>query len=191
MGYTRCLRPRYVLLAFLSLLLAAGCTRAPESYPPPTQRSLHLEPWEVDPPFVKIDAVDVQEYVVKDINPALGGGGWCWTFERPELKFILNCIERQKFAADFAVVAATLTQTGPVTISCWINGRLLGKMYCPTPGDRHFEKPVPASWLSTEEYTRVVIQADKLFIAESDGAKLGFTLHSAGFLESCGKPSAF
>jgi hypothetical protein len=138
-----------------------------------------------------MSAWDAPEFIVKDISAAPEGSGWRWTFERPELKFILNCTGHQTFTADFGVVGATLAQTGPVTISFRVNHRLLGEMYCATPGNRHFEKLVPASWLSTKEYTRVVIQADKLYVDESDGAKLGFTLYRAGFVESCGKPSAF
>ena len=157
----------------------------------PAQRSRNLAPGELDPPFADMSASDSNQYLVRDISTTVDGGAWRWTFERPELKFILNCTGGQRFAADFGVVGVTLAKTGPVTISVLVNDRPLGKLYCPTPGDRHFEQPVPASWLSTTQYTRVVIQADKLFIAESDGAKLGFTLYRAGFLESCGKPSAF
>jgi hypothetical protein len=180
-----------VLFAILTLLPVVSCKQASKSYPPPTQRSQSLAPGEVDPPFVEMCAHDANQYVVRDIDLTTDGRAWRWTFERPELRFILNCTEGQRFAVDFGVVGATLAQTGPIHISIQVNGRLLGKVYCPTPGDRHFEQAVPASWLSTTDYTRVVIQADKLFIAEADGAKLGFTLYRAGFIESCGKPSAF
>ena len=165
-----------------------GCVHSPDSYPPPPQYSANLAPGEGAPPFAEMGASDAADYIVKDISAAAEGNGWRWTFERPELKFILNCTERQKFTADFGIVGATLAQTGPVTISFRVNQRLLGEMHCTTAGNRHFEKLVPASWLSAKEYTRVVIQADKLFVSESDGAKLGFTLYRAGFVESCGKP---
>ena len=181
-------RSTKVFLAFVPLLLAVGCVHAPDSYPPPVQDSHNLAPWELDPPFAEMNACDAPEYIVKDISATPEGTGWRWTFQRPELRFILNCTGGQKFTADFGIVGATLAQTGPITISFRINNRLLGEMYCATPGDRHFEKLVPAFWLSTKEYTRVVIQADKLYVAERDGAKLGFTLYRAGFVGSCGKP---
>jgi hypothetical protein len=78
---------------------------------------------------------------------------------------------------------ATMAQTGPITVSFRINGQLLGEVHCPKPATMHFEKPVPASWLSTKKYTRVTILADKLFVSKIDGAELGFTLMKAGFEE--------
>ncbi len=164
-------------------LLQAGCVRAPDSYPPPVQRSQTFARWELERPFVEMSAYDVQDFIVRDISPVLEGGTWRWTFERPELRFILNSTEGLRFAADVGAAAATLAETGPLTISFLVNDRLLGQMRCDTPGERHFEKPVPAAWLNKATYTRVVIHADKLFIAKADGAKLGFVLHRAGFLE--------
>ena len=172
------------------VLLLAGCARAPTSFPLPPARELTLAPSELEPPVADMGAADLDEYIVKDIS-SNGGASWRWTMERPTLRFVLNCTSGQKFLADFGVVEATLKQTGPIAISFHVNGRLLGTVDCPTPGNRHFEKDVPSSWLSTAAYTTVVVQASKVFVAEEDGAKLGFTLSRAGFVESCGTQSAF
>ena len=183
------MRLSLTFLCVLVSVLAFGCGRAGPDYPPPAQRSLLLEPRQMDPPFADMSARDADEYIAGDISTY--PDAWRWTAARPELRFILNCTEGQKFVADFVVAADTLARTGPLTISFWVNGRLLGEAYCPTRGQRHFEKDVPAGWLSTSAYTRVVMQPDKIFVAEGDGARLGFLLGRAGFVETCGKLSAF
>jgi hypothetical protein len=147
------------------------------------QRSRTLEPWAVDRPFFQVDDADAAEFVVRDVDLANGGKGWCWTLGQPQLRFVLNSVERQKFVADFGVNDVTFAQTGPINVSFRINGQLLGEVHCPKPATMHFEKPVPASWLSTAKYTRVIIQADKNFVSKGDGAELGFMLMRAGFVE--------
>jgi hypothetical protein len=162
-------------------LVWLGCARIPDLHPP-EQRPAAPASWELDPPLAEMGAADAAEYIVRDVGAGEKGGAWRWTFERPELRFILNSTRGQRFQADFGVIAATLAQTGPITVSFEVNGRLLGRIRCATPGDRHFEQPVPAEWLSTREYTRVAIQVDPLFVAEN-GVKLGVPLHRAGFVE--------
>jgi hypothetical protein len=105
-------------------------------YPPPAQRSLRLQPWELDPPFVEMDAADADDYIVRDISDHRSR--WRWTYEHPELRFILNCTAGQTFTAEFVLAVDTLKETGPVTVSVLVNGHLLGKTYCATPGERHF-----------------------------------------------------
>ena len=137
----------------------------------------------MDRPLFQVGEVDASEFVVRDVDVKNGGKGWCWTLAKPELRFILNSVERQKFMADFGVNDDTFAQTGPIDVSFRINGPLLGEMHCPKPATMHFEKPVPAAWLSANTYTQVTMQADKIFVSKSDGARLGFTLMRAGFVE--------
>jgi hypothetical protein len=172
-----------LITTLVAALFAAACVRPRDGYPPPMQRSQILEPWALDRPFFQVGDADAPEYVVRDVDLANGGKGWCWTLAQPQLRFILNSVERQKFVADFGVNDVTLAQTGPINVSFRINGQLLGEVHCPKPATMHFEKPVPASWLSTNKYTRVIIQADKVFVSKIDGAELGFTLMRAGFVE--------
>jgi hypothetical protein len=177
------LRRTGFILTLVAALLAAACVRPRDSYPPPMQRSQNIEPWAVDRPFFQVGDVDASEYIVRDVDLTNCGKGWCWTLAQPQLRFILNSVERQKFVADFGVMEATFAQTGPLTVSFRINGQLLGEVYCPKPASMHFEKAVPASWLSTKRDTRVTMLTDKLFVSKLDGVALGFTLMRAGFVE--------
>lgn len=129
-----------------------------------------------------MDDPDIENYVIRDVSLGIEAGKWRWTYRRPELRFWLDSTVGQKLVVDFVVAQATLSQTGPVTVSFWVNDQLLGQQYCPKPGDYRFEKPVPASWLRTGAFTIVAAQADKLWVAPADGARLGFILVRAGFV---------
>jgi hypothetical protein len=50
-------------------------------------------------------------------------------------------------------------------------------------GQKRFEKPVPAAWLRTDADILVAAEIDKVWIAPADGARLGFILSRAGFIE--------
>jgi hypothetical protein len=175
------LRPIALPLAAL-LLLSCGAP-APESYPPPAQRRAPSES-ESRPvgPFVSMDDPDMENYVIRDVSLGIEAGRWRWTYRRPELRFWLDSTADQKLVVDFVVADATLAKTGPVTISFYVNDKLLGQQHCPKSGDYHFEKGVPASWLRTDAFTIVAAEADKLWVSPTDGARLGFILVRAGFV---------
>ncbi len=128
-------------------------------------------------------AADAGEFIVRDVSTVLGGESWRWGLARPELRFVLQAAEGLKLRVDFGLVETTLAQTGPVNVSFFVNGRLLGRMRCAAPGDRRFEAPVPADWLRMDSYTHVVIEPDKVYVSPQDGAKLSLTLYRAGFVQ--------
>jgi len=165
-------------------LILAGCSGAPEEFPPPLQRQMP-EPVEIKPhgPFVNMNDEDADEYIVRDIQPYVEGTGWRWTREFPELRFVLNRTKGLKFTMDFAFPEFNFNQTGPVTLSFFVNGQLLDKVRYTTPGDRRYEKPVPAAWLKPGPFTVVRIVVDPPWVSPRDGVRLGFVLHRAGFVE--------
>lgn len=121
-------------------------------------------------------------HIVRDVSDTVEGGSWRWTYERPELRFWLDSTANLKLAVDFQCSGLTLEKTGPVTISFYVNNRLLGSTRCAEAGGYHFEKAVPPSWVNTTAPVSVAAQADKFWIAPSDGKKLGFILIKAGFI---------
>jgi hypothetical protein len=171
------------LVIALSAFLA-GCSREPTIYPPPIQRLLPAAPEKKAlGAFVNMNDANVDEYIVGGLQNQTEGAGWRWAHEAPELRFLLDRTERLKFVMDLGLPEYNFGQTGPVTLSFFINGRLLDKVRYTTPGDRRYEKRVPAGWLKKGEFTIVRIQADPPWIAPTDKVKLGFVLHRAGFIE--------
>jgi hypothetical protein len=164
----------------MALLCLAACERLPESYPPPEQRQpvAGLIPGP-DAMMVSMDNSDADRLIVKDIY---GGSGisWRWTKQEPTVKVLVLTTENVKFSTDFAIWDEGFKTTGPVEISFLVNGKLLDKVRYTTPGNKHFEKPVPADWLSGSPEASVAMSLDKLYIAPRDGAKFGVILTRLG-----------
>ena len=57
----------------------------------------------------------------------LEGGDWRWTRAEPELRFVLDSIDNRKLLFDFNINETTFKDTGPVTISFFVNKHLLGR----------------------------------------------------------------
>ena len=167
----------------LCLLLLAGCARAPDSYPPPIQRKPLPDLKEsASGMLANMSDPNADAHFVRDISPALEGGRWRWTNQRPELKFFLESTKGLKLVWDFSVAEVTFKETGPVTVSFFVNGKPVGRLPCPKPGDYRFEQPVREDLLRANEDNTIAAQADKLWVSQSDGVKLGFTMTRAGFL---------
>jgi hypothetical protein len=132
--------------------------------------------------FVYMSDPTAESYFVKDISN-LEGGSWRWTHQRPELRFWLTSTKKQKFKMIFAIADATMEQTGPITLSIFVNKNLLDTLHFTHPGEQPFEKPVPSSWLRKDAFTTVAVEVDKPYIAAGDGARLGFILRRAGFVQ--------
>lgn len=131
--------------------------------------------------MVNMNDEDAAERFVKDISLKLESATWRWTQKRPTLKILLTKTRDLKFAADFTIWEGTMKQTGPVTISFFVDGRLLDKVRYDTPGYKHVEKPVDPAWLQTAVETMVSAEIDKLYVDPADRTVLGFILTRMGF----------
>ena len=169
----------YVLLPVCFLV---GCATIPDSYAPPVQRKplTGADPSPVGR-FVHLAETDADSYIVRDVTAAAEAGSWRWTRKRPELRFFLDSIEHEDFKADFSIADATFKDTGPVTISVFINGNLLDTVRYAEPGEKHFSKPVPEKFLHPKALNFAVLEIDKVWVSKTDGAQLGFILMRAGF----------
>src|SRR3954453_14491931 len=136
------------LSVLLCFCLLTGCVNIPDSYAPPMQRKplTGTEPSAVGH-FVTMSDPNADAYIVKDVSPASEAGSWRWTGKRPELRFFLESTENLNFKADFSIAETTLRETGPVTVSVLINGKLLDTLKYADAGEKHFDKPVPANLL--------------------------------------------
>ncbi len=127
-------------------------------------------------------AGESSDHVIADINDFVEGVGWRWTHQHPRMRFRLPQTTGWKFSADFGLPLDTFKDTGPVTVSFVVQGHLLAKVRYDTPGDKHFEKPVPEAWLRAGEDIIAGADIDPPWIAPVDKAPLGFVLHGAGFI---------
>ena len=166
----------------MACLIPTGCGRGAGVFPVPTQRSLDLGP---DPgglgAFIVMDDPVAADYIVRDISSEPGYRRWA--FLHPELRFRVKEAGPLKFAAEFALPEVTFRVTGPVTISCAINGHSLGSIRYDRAGDHRLEKVVPQGVIQVGKETHVTFEANPRWISPEDGAQLSFFLHSAGFTQ--------
>jgi hypothetical protein len=165
--------------------LLCGCGNLPEPYAPPAQRPFFEAPTEAVRILNMADA-DAERHFVQDIAAALQGNTWRWTGKRPTIRLHPNTNRKLTYSIDFAIAGSTLEQTGPVTLSFFVNDHLLDRVRYPKPGRQRFQKPVPAEWLQPDENVILAAEVDKVWTPPSAaGTPLGFILVSLG-LEQLG-----
>jgi hypothetical protein len=160
-----------------------ACQNLPEAYAPPQQRPLIPE----DRPYhisrvMSMNQADAPSRFVRDISAALAGT-WRWTGQRPAIDIFMRANQGILYVIDFAVPDATFKDTGPVTLSFYVNDHLLDTVRYATPGDKHFEKPVPPEWIPVGRESTVSAEIDKVWTAPTDGVKLGFVLVRMGLTQ--------
>lgn len=165
-------------------MILAGCTSIPDTYAPPVQRRPMTGP-EPSPVthFVSMKDAGAEAHFLSGVSPHLEVGSWRWTEPRAELVFRLSQVRNLRFVMEFAIPEITFAQRGPVSIAISVNGRLLARPRYERGGEFRFEQAVPAEWLRTDMHNHVTLEIDKAWVAPEDGARLGFILKSAGFLE--------
>lgn len=133
--------------------------------------------------MVEMYSPDASWHILKDVEPGAPGDFWRWTGRQPTLRILADATENMKLSADFALWQTAFLQTGPVELSFFVNGRLLDKIRYTSPGTKHFEKPIPPDWLTTDVESTVSVSIDKLYTAPDDGKKFGFILTRIGFVQ--------
>jgi hypothetical protein len=123
---------------------------------------------------------DAEQYFIKDIR-GLEGGTWRWTLTEPEMRLHLVSATNRCFRMDIGVHEVTLRQTGPLKLEIHVNGQLLDSPVYDTPGDRRYEKAVPARMLKERAENRILVRVLNPWQAPDPGVRLGFLLFGAGF----------
>ena len=172
----------------LAMVCAAGliecaCQNMPGPYAPPVQR----QPLEDFRPYrmsavVNMSDEDAKQHFVKDIT-WLDAGSWRWTGKRPTVQVRVRSVDKLRYTIDFAIVEATLRTTGPVTISFLVNDRVLDRVKYPHAGSQHFEKTIPAGWITAEQDVTVGAEVDKLWLSPGGGPELGIILVRMGLTQ--------
>jgi hypothetical protein len=172
----------FVILSMSSALV--GCVKIPSTYAPPMERK-PVTGYGANSfgNIVSMSDASAPAHIVKDISPTVESGSWRWAFKRPEMRFAVTRARNVRLSLDLGLAKEAMDATGPVTLSYFVNGRLLEAVRYDQPGNKHYEKPVPADWLRTDAMNTVAIEIDKLFKSPQDGVQLGFILSRAGFIE--------
>jgi hypothetical protein len=174
---------RFYLPIAACAALATSCQNMPEPYAPPVQR----QPFEDARPHRMVRVVTMSEgdapgHFVKDITPG-GPAPWKWTNQTPTVKVTPRVNTGLRYVIDFSLPEVTFKETGPVTLSFLVNDHVLDSVRYAAAGEYHFEKAVPAEWVTPMQETLVAASIDKVWVAPADGAKLGFILIRIGLTQ--------
>jgi len=164
-------------------MLASSCQNMPESYAPPVQR----QPFEDSRPhrmsrIVNVADADAASHFVRDIAPG-EPAPWKWTNQNPAVKVTPRTNQGLRYIIDFTLPEVTFKTTGPVTVTFSVNGHDLDRVKYTAFGEYHFEKAVPPEWVEPLKETTVEASIDKVWVAPTDGAKLGFILTRMGLTQ--------
>jgi hypothetical protein len=171
---------RRTLLCLLLCALATSCGAPSLWYAPPAQRPSDFGK---DPPtmgaYIDMENPEAAGYIVRDISSERGI--FRWAYKAPEIRLRVEDARNLKFAFEFAIPEVTFKDTGPVTVSAALGGRVVGSIQCPRAGDYRFEKPVPDGWIQAQTPIHVTFNAQPRWVAPLDGNELSFLLKNVGF----------
>jgi len=157
-----------------------GCGNLPEPYPPPAQRPF-FEPSPEAAHLLGMGDTGAGSHFVRDISADLQANTWRWTGKRPTIRMRSASNQNLVYSIDFAIAGSTFEQTGPVTISFFVNEHLLDRVRYAAPGPQRFQKPVPAEWLQPDENATLAAEIDKVWTPpQPGGPRLGFILIALG-----------
>jgi hypothetical protein len=125
---------------------------------------------------------DWATHMVQDLPPG-PLSPWKWTGPKPTIKVMVRTNQGLRYVIDFSVAEATLKDTGPVTLTFLVNDHALESVRYAAAGDYHYEKAVPPEWVEPLKDTTLGAAIDKVWVAPSDGAKLGFILTRIGLTQ--------
>jgi hypothetical protein len=162
-------------------LLLTACVRQPETYAPPMQRQPVLDGQAVRAPkrVVSMDDPEADAYIVSGL-PKGERGQWRWAGKRPTVRLYVTGTAGLSFVADLSIADATFKDTGPVTLTYFVNGAPLTSTRFDRPGRQAIQHPIPPALLKPNGDNELAIEIDKVWIAPEDKAPLGFILASVG-----------
>jgi hypothetical protein len=170
-------------IALAAMLTGSACQNMPGPFAPPVQR----QPLEDFRPYrasaiVDMADADSRTHFVQDIT-SLETATWRWTGKRPTVRVRIRFAESLRYTIDFAIAETTLLATGPVTVSFLVNDRVLDHARYTRAGNQHFEKPVPAGWVTAGQDVTVGAEVDKVWTPPEGGTKLGMILMRMGLTQ--------
>jgi hypothetical protein len=155
----------------------------PGPFAPPVQR----QPLEDFHPYRMSAIIDMSDedsktHFVQDLT-SYAAPTWRWTGQHPRLRLRMRSTENLRYTIDFSITDGMLRNTGPLTVSFLVNDRVLDQVRYARDGVQHFEKPVPAGWVTPDQDITVGADIDKSWIPPDGGPKFGIILTRIGLTQ--------
>lgn len=159
-----------------------ACQSVPEPYAPPVQRLPLEEYGRRFTPVVNMASADARLHFIRDISDKVEGS-WRWTQQRPTAMVTVASNENLKYTIDFTVPEVTFKDTGPVTLSFYVDEHLVDRVRYTRPGRVQFERRIPREWVTPGKDTAVAAEIDKMWASKEDDVRLGFILTRIGLTQ--------
>ncbi len=162
-------------------VITSACVSQPEIYAPPAQRKpLDQEILVRAQPMLDMSDPTVERYFVADIAKGVQSSPWRWTGPRPSVRVTLKSTSNLRYHMEFTLPEVTFKDTGPVTITYFVNHRVLDKVKYDTAGNKVFDKAVPSGFLKPMDENVLAAEVDKPWLSKGDGRRLGLILSRIG-----------
>lgn len=126
-----------------------------------------------------MNAPSAEQHFVRDITTG-PADSWRWTQRRPTVRVNVTSVKGWKYHIDFTIPDVTFKQTGPVTLTFYVNDREIAKQRYDAPGTKMFEAKIPPDWLKENADNTLAAEVDKTYYSRDDGAELGMILSRMG-----------
>ena len=166
------------LWVFMAALLT-GCTPLPESYPTPEQRDSKDGP-EPEPlgAFVSFSDARSPDYVVGGFVPAAPDQLWRWAAASPAVR--VSETAGLRLRVNFSFPDESHKPLLPITVSYFVNDKLLQTVVYKQTGVLEFRKAVPAEWLAADTDNIIRWEISPVYVAKADGVKLSMIVSELG-----------
>jgi len=153
----------------------------PDSYPVPEQRSSKDGP---DPEplgaFVSFSDARSPDYVVDGFLPSAPDQLWRWASARPTVRVRVSRKTGLRLRVNFAFPDDSHKPLLPITVSYFINDRLLEAVVYKQSGVLEFRKAVPPEFLAEDADNLIRLEVSPIYIAKADGVKLSMIVSELG-----------
>ena len=165
--------------SLILLVLLTGCVNQPQTFAPPVQRQPMLDGDAPKAPkqLVTMMDPDADAAIVQDL-PRGVNGPWRWAGKKPTVRIFTTNTSGYKLRVRYAIADSTFKDTGPVSLTFFVNDQPFGVVTETSTGEKLFEKPIPSAMLRANADNYLAIEADKVWVSKLDGAQLGFILTS-------------
>jgi hypothetical protein len=170
-------------LALAASLFASACQNMPGPSAIPVQR----QPLEDFRPYRMSAIIDMSDeessaHFVQDLT-SNATSTWRWTGKRPILRVRMRSADNLRYVIDFSIAGVMLRNTGPLTVSFLVNDHVLDRVRYTREGVQHFEKAVPAGWVTAGQDITVGAEIDKPWVPPEGGPQLGILLTRIGLTQ--------
>lgn len=168
--------------ASLAAILLVSCGGPPDVYAPAIPRKpIDVYGTDAMSAFVRMNSADAPVSIVHDIAPAVQAGAWRWASQHAELRFFLPSASGWNAKVEYSVARAVLEETGPLTMTFFVNNAKIDSVRHESDGRFVWQKPVPESILVAGGMNYLRIETDKSG-HDAGGHPISFILTAAGFV---------